>query len=60
MPEILVKLAFGEYEGDFGILNPCKEDMFWVRGIDIEPVLVNESEINKKLAEYNRFIKQFP
>jgi len=45
MPETLVKLAFGEYDGPYGMLNPCKPDLCWIRGIDVEPILIPLKEI---------------
>lgn len=59
MPEILVQLAFGEYDGPYNVLNPCKEDMHWVRGIDVLPVLVHESEILEKEKDYKRILNKF-
>jgi hypothetical protein len=52
MPEILVQLAFGEYTGDFEIYNPCQIGMLWIRGIDIEPVLINKVDFETKMEEY--------
>jgi carbamoyl-phosphate synthase large subunit len=54
MPEILVQLAFNEYRGPYNVLNPCEKNMYWIRGIDSFPVLVNESYIHDKQAEYHR------
>lgn len=45
MPEIVTDLVRGKYEGDFDIRNPCKEEMYWIRGIDVVPRLVSASEI---------------
>lgn len=52
MPDIFIQLALGEYSGDMNILNPCDPDMFWVRGIDVEPVLLHKNEIDKKEVEF--------
>jgi carbamoyl-phosphate synthase large subunit len=52
MPEILVQLAFGEYQGGYGILNPCREGMLWIRGIDVLPVLLSRADFENKVAEY--------
>jgi carbamoyl-phosphate synthase large subunit len=54
MPEILVQLAFGTYTEPYERLNPCQKGMLWIRGIDVEPVLVRESAILEKVAEYDR------
>lgn len=45
MPHIVLQLAFGEYEGDYNILNPCREGMCWIRGMDQEPIFISEEEI---------------
>ena len=52
MPEILVQLAFGEYKGPYQVCNPCVSGMLWIRGIDINPVLVSKNDVEKKMAEY--------
>lgn len=57
MPDILIQLSFNEYTGPFNILNPCKPDMYWIRGIDILPVLLHESEINAKVEDYQQVLK---
>lgn len=56
MPEILVKLAFGEYMGGYNILNPCQPNMYWIRGIDVEPVLLHERDIKRKENEYRQIL----
>ncbi len=58
MPEILVQLAMGEYKGPYNVLNPCKPNMYWIRGIDIVPVLLHESEIKAKEDEYKQMLKE--
>ena len=58
MPQILVQLAFGNYRGGYNIFNPCKEKMYWIRGIDIIPVLLHESEINAKEMEYQNMLSE--
>ncbi len=57
MPHILVQLAFGEYSGQFNVLNPCTSDMFWIRGIDVLPVLLHKDEIAAKVDEFQRIMK---
>ncbi len=52
MPEMLVQLAFGEYVGPYGILNPCEENMYWIRGIDVLPKLVTSDEIHEVEKAY--------
>ena len=56
MPAILLELAFSEYKGDFNVLNPCKSDMYWIRGIDIVPILKTREEIDQKEIEYKKII----
>ena len=58
MPEILVELAFDEYKGSYNLLNPCKPNMHWIRGIDVLPVLLHESEIKAKENEYQQMLKE--
>ncbi|MFZ2631295.1 MAG: hypothetical protein WA081_01090 [Desulfosalsimonadaceae bacterium] len=57
MPEILLQLALGEYNGPYDVLNPCKPDMYWIRGIDIVPVLLHKSEIASKEDEFRQILK---
>lgn len=57
MPHILIQLAFNEYRGKYNILNPCKPDMYWIRGIDIYPILLHKSDILRKEREYKKFIE---
>lgn len=58
MPEILMELAFGEYRGAYNILNPCKPNMYWIRGIDVLPVLLHEKDIISKVDDYQRLLKE--
>ena len=57
MPHILTLLAFNEYSGPYNVINPCKEGMLWIRGIDVEPILIHKSEINIKIKEFERLIQ---
>jgi len=57
MPDIFVKLAFDEYDGPWEILNPCKPDMYWIRGIDCLPVLTDESAIYEVEKEYSQILE---
>jgi carbamoyl-phosphate synthase large subunit len=56
MPEIMVQLAFDEYQGKFDIINPCKEDYYWIRGMDVKPVFVTGDELKNKEMEYNEIL----
>ncbi len=58
MPQILVQLAFDEYKGAYNVLNPCKPNMYWIRGIDVLPVLMHESEIQAKEIEYHQILEK--
>ena len=58
MPDIFVKLAFDEYEFEKSTLNPCEEDMYWIRGIDTLPKLVSRAEIDAVQDEYVRNLKE--
>jgi hypothetical protein len=49
MPYVFVKLAFDEAPPEFPQrLNPAKQGMVWIRGIDFEPVLVPMSDIESQ------------
>ncbi len=57
MPHILIQLAFDEYDGQFNVLNPCKPDMYWIRGIDVLPVLLHKDDIAAKMNEFQQIMK---
>lgn len=52
MPEILVQIAFGEYKGGYDVRNPCESGLLWIRGIDIEPVMIRRTAFEAKLANF--------
>lgn len=58
MPEMMVLLAFNEYQGKYNQINPCQEGFHWIRGMDTQPTLVSEKEIanleKKFQALFNR------
>jgi carbamoyl-phosphate synthase large subunit len=58
MPDIFVKLAFDEYVFEKPSLNPCEEEMYWIRGIDTLPKLVSRAEVDAVQEEYARNIKE--
>ena len=58
MPEIFVGLAFGEHEFEKPSLNPCEEDMYWIRGIDTLPKLVSRADVDAVQDEYHRRLKE--
>jgi carbamoyl-phosphate synthase large subunit len=52
MPYIYLKLAFGESPPPIARrLNPLPEDQVWIRGVDFEPVLTCQAEIDRHVAE---------
>jgi hypothetical protein len=56
MPLTLVQLAFGEYDGPYGVANPCQSDLYWIRGIDVEPVMVHREEVEAMEREYQQIL----
>lgn len=49
-PEIFKKLALGESAGiDFGTVNPLKNGLMWVRGMDTEPKLIIKESIEQEI-----------
>ncbi len=58
MPEILVNLAFNEYNGPYNLINPCEEGYCWIRGMDVHPVLIKKDVIEQKKKEYLEILRQ--
>jgi len=58
MPHIMTQLAFGEYNGEFNLIDPCQPDLYWVRGMDVRPKLVKGVEIKAKVEEYNEILNK--
>ena len=58
MPEILVNLAFDEYNGRYNIIDPCKEGYLWVRGMDVHPVLIKKEAVEHKKNEYQEILRR--
>jgi len=56
MPDIFINLALGTYDGPMEIINPCQNDMYWIRGIDVLPVLLHKEEIEVKVNEYKKLL----
>jgi len=46
-PEIYLDLAFGKKVKYKNLINPLKDDLYWIRGIDCEPKLIYKKEIIK-------------
>jgi hypothetical protein len=58
MPYLYIKLAFGEKIPKLiRKINPLKPGLAWVRGMDIEPVLTTENEINVFEEELKKRLK---
>lgn len=57
-PVIFIDLALGKYNGPMNVLNPCKRNMYWIRGIDIIPILLAQEDIDKKAYEYTEISSQ--
>ena len=53
-PEIYIKLAFGEDVGYKNTINPLKEGLVWIRGMDIEPILIEENEIKSYESSFSK------
>lgn len=59
MPYIFVKLAYGEDTPKLEKkINPAKDHMVWIRGIDFEPVLVSMDEINTEVTKLEALKKE--
>lgn len=58
MPEIFVKLAYGEKLPKFDRkLNPVKNDLLWIRGMDFEPVLSDVQTVEAEVEKMEKIIK---
>lgn len=59
MPYMFVKLAYGEELPKLEKkINPAKDHMVWIRGIDFEPVLVSMDEIDAEVAKLDTLKKE--
>jgi len=58
MPDIFINLALGTYTGQMEIMNPCKNDMYWIRGIDVLPILLSKKDIDEKVNEYDHLLAE--
>lgn len=56
MPEIMVQLAFGNYKGRFNIINPCRQKLYWIRGMDTKPVLIDQQMIDETKRQYHAIL----
>ena len=48
---------FEEYDGPYELLNTCKDNMYWIRGMDIIPRLVSKEQIESKCLEFEELNK---
>jgi carbamoyl-phosphate synthase large subunit len=58
MPEILIKLAFGEEVFVAKKLNPLQLNLFWIRGVDFLPILTELNKIENYEKEFEERIKK--
>jgi len=56
-PEIYVKLAFGDQVAYKGEINPLDEGLNWIRGIDIEPILLGDDKIISVEKSYEKQLR---
>ena len=60
MPYIFTKLAYGENPPAVSkIMNPAKDHMVWIRGMDFEPVLKSMDEIDSEVEKLEALRKEF-
>jgi carbamoyl-phosphate synthase large subunit len=58
MPEILIKLAFGEEVFVAKKLNPLQLNLLWIRGVDFLPILTELNKIENYEKEFEERIKK--
>lgn len=52
MPVILKNLCLYDKKiGDYPLINPLNDGLIWIRGMDTEPILTTESEIDMELVK---------
>ncbi len=58
MPYIFTKLAYGEKLPEIAKkLNPAKDHMVWIRGMDFEPVLASMGDIDAEVSKLEQLKK---
>jgi carbamoyl-phosphate synthase large subunit len=58
MPYIFVKLAYGEELPKVDSrINPAKNNMVWIRGMDFEPVLASRNQIESEVTKMEKLLK---
>lgn len=59
MPYMFVKLAYGEDLPKLDkVVNPAKEHMIWIRGMDFEPVLVSRDQVESEVQKLESLKKE--
>jgi hypothetical protein len=59
MPEIALKLVYKEpLKKIIHPINPLRNGLVWIRGMDFLPVLVHENKINKDIKKMNIILKK--
>lgn len=59
MPYIFVKLAYGEELPKLEKkINPAKDNMVWIRGMDFEPVLASREDIDAEVTKLEALKKE--
>lgn len=60
MPYIFTKLAFGEdYPKPDKKINPLKNDLLWIRGMDFYPTLAEQKEVDRCVKKFDEMKKFF-
>jgi len=49
MPQIYVRLAFGEDIEPLKLTNSAPSKLYWIRGVDRKPTLLSEDELQKRI-----------
>jgi len=58
MPEIFVKLAYGEEVKVNKKYNPLPDNLYWIRGMDFEPVLATKDDIDASVKDMEKRRKE--
>lgn len=59
MPEIYIKLAYNEKLSKISKkINPLKDGLMWIRGVDFLPVLIKESKLKKDMEVMNKILNK--
>lgn len=59
MPYIFVKMAYGEELPKLPKkINPAKDNMIWIRGMDFEPVLVSREDVEAEVRKLEALKKE--